>query len=439
MARFHPDDYKCTDCNLQFDRAHQFIEHMRQEHQVEINNISVPDADTINVPSHVMRYTKKVTAHRTLMKQKKLGISNDIDPTPLMEFDSLSFLEDSLKCSECHEEFESGRSLRIHMRNHSNGGGQVPLLPVDLERVRELKALEYVHECDICLKKFSAVFALNAHKKFKHGIFSSGGPPAAKKRKLDKPKFDVDCDICEFTSFRRDYVEHHVKAAHKPEFHCRHCSRTLSNFNLYIYHLHESHPKAKENLQRLHKCSDCHKCFRTIENMKSHREQKHAKGLVVPENHCVACGVTYATASGLEIHCQNHAHKGVQKFMDSQLEESGGWEDVGNLEEEIGDIKYEADESEALIYEKPEVIPQEMEEEEPEDSVNDPFQRMLEQKIQAIEKPIKLKPTTDDDKLDYLNYLQCVDGVYSCGICGKTKSVRKHMLHHLKVCSLFII
>lgn len=37
-----------------------------------------------------------------------------------------------------------------------------------------------------------------------------------------------------------------------------------------------------------------------------------------------------------------------------------------------------------------------------------------------------------EDKLEYLKYLQCVDNVFKCGICGKTKEVRKYMLHHLK-------
>jgi hypothetical protein len=39
---------------------------------------------------------------------------------------------------------------------------------------------------------------------------------------------------------------------------------------------------------------------------------------------------------------------------------------------------------------------------------------------------------SDEDKLDYLKFLLHQDGNFVCGICGRKKTVRKHMLHHLK-------
>jgi KRAB domain-containing zinc finger protein len=417
MSRFHPEDYKCSLCHVQFDRAYQFVDHMQEEHAINLN-IPLPDAATINVPSDVMRYTKKITATRTLLKQKRLGIVEESPvESPSASLDSFALLscfleEESLKCSECHEEFESGRSLRIHMRNHSNGGDIKPFIVPEKPKI-----VEYTHECNICFKKFSAPFALNAHKKFKHGTDASGAP-LAKRRKIDKerPKFDVECDMCEFTAHRRDYVEHHVKNMHKPEFHCRHCARILSNFNIYVHHMSEYHPHVDEDLQRYHKCPECHKAFKMIENMKLHLENKHRSRRETPDNYCKVCCVVYKDAAGFEIHNQNHVHKNMVKFMERKFNDGDSWEDMGETE----DFEF------SVVSDYPEE-----DEEEPtaEEETCDPFQKMLERKLRSYEKS---KSSSEEDKLDYLNFMQAHNGVYTCGICGKMKTVRKHMLHHLK-------
>lgn len=404
---------------------------MLNEHKITVQ-VPTIDQTEINIPNHLMRYTKKVTAVRTLKMQQKLGLAS-LDLSSIdndSESSSFALLpQESLKCSECEEEFDSSRSLRIHMRNHSNSIGY-KMLCENLAKARELKALEYVHECDFCEKKFSALFALNAHKKFKHSVETSPAKSVSRKHKPDKPKYEVDCDVCEFKSHRRDYVEHHLKAAHRTEFQCRHCSRIISNYNMYMMHLSENHPKAKNDRLDMHPCDQCNKAFKLRESLASHKQMKHDTPLDLPEYYCHTCGVGYTEAYGLEIHIGNYVHRALQNFVDTRLTS----------------VKNEPADNETTTTESPQP--------ESENAVEklDPFQRMMEQKLESIEDPPPAKrsrfspatrfsgsrnsivrfPPNEEDKLEYLQYLQYDNGIYKCGICSKTKIVRKHMLHHLK-------
>lgn len=413
MANRHPTDYKCKICVIQFARAFNYASHMLHEHQTKVN---VPkfDLEEYDVPANRMRFTKKSTAVRELKRLSLAGSAPDVVEATDSEASSfLSLPQDPLKCSECDLEFDSSRALRIHMRNHSSGIGFQKVLET-IAKSRENKILDCIHECDVCHKKFSAVFALNAHKKFKHKL----EPIEVKKRKSDKPKYECECDICDFTSHRRDYVEHHVKAAHKPEFHCRYCTRIISNYNYFVQHLAETHPRAKETAQ-LFECDGCKKAFRTLESMEQHKNCKHDADRKLPENYCETCGVSYSDATGLEVHFGNHLHKGLVSFLEARS----------------GAVSCNVVKSEPTENESVEVL-------ESNGSDEDPFRRMLEQRFESSEEPPTKRPrftmsrtsrlSIDEDKLDYLKYLQMHNGVYKCGLCGKLKTIRKHMLHHLK-------
>jgi hypothetical protein len=141
--------------------------------------------------------------------------------------------------------------------------------------------------------------------------------------------------------------------------------------------------------------------------MKTHLANKHSSDFQQKENHCSICCVTYKDTNGFEIHNQNHVHKNMLKFVESNFQEAVTWEQEETVETNYSVTEYS---------------------EEPENTC-DPFEKMLEKKLQSFDAS---KSTSGEDKLDYLNFMQFQDGVYTCGICAKTKHVRKHMLHHLK-------
>lgn len=444
MNRKHRDDYKCTVCGVQFDRGINYVEHMEKEHQVTVT-VPLVDDKLVQVTNNDMRFTKKVTAVRALGKLNNKE-TNSCDT---------SFVSSSLgpwKCDECTEEFDSSRAHRIHLRHHLNGGTFVKQIPEFVEPQKEIKTNEPNQECDICEKKFSTPLALSAHKSFKHKTESMIA--LSRKRKADRIKYDVDCDMCDFVSPRRDYVEHHVKHNHKPEFFCKHCLRTLSNYNIYLYHINESHPKAIEVLQFAKKCNECQKSFRTDENLKMHQEYKHGINAVQRPHRCQPCGVVFKNESLFEQHNQNHYHSGLVKFLSNQSigKPHTPRTPFGRPQPSSSlihrpltrfKVKNEPVEVEAMKFYGHENTQES-------DVDKDPFKKMLERKIDDLNEPpakrarlaapsptpahVNTPQSSDDtnDKLEYLKYLQTHADGFKCGICGKKKAVRKYMLHHLK-------
>lgn len=426
MRMKHPNDFHCSDCDVRFDRGKAFVEHMLKDHEKVVTVPEVND-DDINVPGHVMRFTKKSTAVRTLKKEQDEA-STSMD----------SFTQSRPKeCSICDLVFDSTREYRMHQRLHSNEGGTsfalpliVPALPAP---VIEKPIRVPTHECDVCGKMFLTNLARNAHKNFKHK--SENSPP--KKRKGEKLRYDVDCDICPFTSHRRDYVEHHVKAAHKTEFDCPFCYRILSNYNIYMFHVKDAH-KRKESAQCKHVCEECGKGFRKEESLKLHKESKHGENYKTPERYCSPCGVIYKSDIGLSVHQLNFYHLQLAKFI--ELKKSGVEFDASDFSRMK--IKSEPQEIKSAVQLDASDVNVDVEDEDEEDA--DPFTKMMESKLNEDEPPPekRFKPSepldqtlshsNGDDKLDYLAHLQCVDDSFKCGICGKVKKVRKHMLHHLK-------
>lgn len=466
MGTHHPEDYNCNECSIQFDRAHIYIDHMLKVHEVTVDNISTFADEDIDIPPEKMRYTKEVTSVLVLAKRRRNSLdsprSADLENSILANYSVKMNNSESLTCGGCQTTFDSSRALRTHLRNLVNGCSTT--VANEIEKLQEeKKVVDLNFECDQCDKKCSTQFTLNAHKKFKHEaearrleIAKSFGCDQCDKKcstmpalimhkkfkheaearkvenvkKAEKSRFDVHCDICDFTSFRRDYVEHHVRQVHKPEFHCPVCSRTLSNYFLFLYHMRESHPKAREH-RPLHKCEKCEKGFMFEKSLESHMKKHDLDVEVEPDNYCKPCGIICHTAEGFEIHCQNYYHKAVKVFVSNFLNKC-----------ELVDVKDEPKEVKALNVEH--------------NSLNDPFEKdpfenMLKKRIEEpVKKRIKLAsaeeltspnltatPTviapSDEDKLDYLKYIIVqVDGLYKCAICKKTKQLRKGMLHHLK-------
>lgn len=410
MATHHPNDYKCSNCKVQFDRAHLYIAHMQTKHGVVVENVPIFADDEVEIPPDKMRYTKEITSVYILAQRRRNSIDSLPRDTSFSSNSETSMIMEPMKCGGCQSSFDSARALRTHLRNQANGCSST--VANEIEKLKEEKVVELNFECDQCEKKFSSQVALSAHKNFKH--------KEAKKvetvKKSERTKFDAHCDICDFTSPRRDYVENHVRQMHPKEFHCKICSKTMSNYFFYMYHMQESHPRSPEPQKCVHKCNECRKCFMFETNLESHMIKHDAYYEL--ENCCEFCGLVYHSAEDFEIHRQNRFHKAIQSFVDN------------------------------LLKNGPLIIKKEPKETQEEDK-RDPFENMLKMIEEPAKKRIKIAsaddaiskgtsstPTviapSDEDKLDYLKYITQVNGLYKCGICGKTKQLRKGMLHHLK-------
>lgn len=504
MKITHPNDYNCQQCNKQYDRAHEYAAHMKQHSvTVVIPNIN---EDEINVPFDKMGYMMNKSIAKVMLKEKfgkakpaKLPVRVKTPVEPVEEpsdvqqyFAAVASL--GSKCAICHREFPTSRALRIHLRNHTDGdfqqvadGDVVVIDPIPVDSPPPVLIVEKKEECDVCGNKFATPFALNAHKKMKHEHVwkkrrSSVYAPSGK-------FFEFFCDICDFTSTRRDYLDRHVGSAHCPEFRCQFCNKQMSNYNYYSFHLHDFHPSVAANAHlNSIKCTQCYKCFSTEQNRDSHIQTMHKTGKIFPKHYCPVCCVSLGDKNGLECHKVLKSHKQHVKFLSGKTVVSDLFADLFVVDD-TDQIPFAPPPTPVLPavvtaakanlpklkpIERPTRIKAEPVDAAPvtvtrtrsfakaQSGLISPEPNGTDPMLAMMTKSVKVEPTSyepskkrtrlsssamasgssrssleeptagEEDKMEYLKYLKTVDNVFECGICGKRKNVRKYMLHHLK-------
>jgi Zinc finger, C2H2 type len=398
MRSKHPNENHCENCGKQFERAIQYAEHLKEIHDIDVGIVN--NNEELDISDENMRYVKRATS----VRQQKL--SSDAPSIEKIDTSSSSsFTFQDLTCVICNIEFDSSRSYRSHMRDH---GGGVEAMSIEMPLKTPVKIKQETKEanfqCDICEKKFLAVIALNAHKKFKHGVNTNGLPLASKQtpqrskqiptRGVEKHKFEIECEICDFKIHRRDYVENHNKQTHKEEFECHICRRVASDYNSFIFHMHISHSSHKLNLEKYYKCDKCEydKYFKFEANRDKHRELKHAENRPKKTFFCESCNLNYLSKKNYDIHAEHKKHRSLKALFDNLRKNK---------------VKPEKSESKFVHVDEPVVKKQRLD--------------------------VESTPESGEDKLEYLKFLELSkDGSYKCGICGKSKATRKFLLHHLK-------
>ncbi|CAG9806118.1 unnamed protein product [Chironomus riparius] len=394
MEFHHPNDFKCQICNKQFEKSEIYASHMQDEHVITIKVNSNIDVD---INGDDMLYYEKVDRTKT-------SLANVTSNNSLDESDNSSFnLIETLHCDVCKIDCDSSRSYRQHMREH--GGGVDSTIQKDEikieNKVEKPVVPEQMYPCDLCDKQLSSILARNAHKKFKHGVFKD-------KQTAPSQKMEIICEICEFTSYRRDYLEHHMKQKHRGEFKCEHCKRALSSFNYYAYHMETNH-FTKPDLSKLFKCSDCDSYFKFEDNLQKHKRLYHGENPPQRSHLCKLCTMNFRAQSHLTTHLETYTHKNLINFFNGTF---------SSTSKRVKDEPCERTVLENLSDQ------------------NDDKKLTQNDNEEPKAKRIKLatdESITENDKLEYLKYLQTTEsGHYKCGICGKVKNLRKYMLHHLK-------
>ncbi|CRK99722.1 CLUMA_CG013003, isoform A [Clunio marinus] len=435
MSRSHPNDYRCNECDIQYDRAYKYADHMKGTHNL-IVDVPYFDNEVYDIPTAKIRYMKNLLRKKDVKKEPEVVDENNasIDEMPF------HFLEmENLKCSICEETFDSSRSLRFHLRNHTNIGGpsngpskepqKKP--PKLLEEISRLPISTTV-KCEVCSLTFGSLFALNLHMKHVHGF---GIDPDEKEG--NSKKSEVECDICDFTSERRDKVETHVKLEHKPEFACCYCSKICSSYNSFRMHIHNLHGMNDYKDENLFQCTECHKRFSKLDSMEKHRESKHLNGVKI-DHRCQVCGVIYPNSIKLQMHFENHHHKELEHFITNVLEVKATPPIIKSepIDEATENDKIETDEGNEILdpffcmLKNVVQIPNDNENDEPA-TKKMKIDEDLEEKRLPIP-PRRRSIANDNDRVEYLNHLQCKNGLFRCGLCPKISKTRRYMLRHLK-------
>ncbi|KAG5682230.1 hypothetical protein PVAND_011595 [Polypedilum vanderplanki] len=395
MKMRHQNDFNCQICSTQFEKAQIYVDHMLNEHKI---TVKAQESTNVDLKTQDLRYLKNPEGFRSDWRRLDYSSSSNTagnTNTTADESENSNYAStETLFCDICNVDFSSARTYRQHIRDHGNGGD---LLKIEIKQEPKINTeiqKEGTFQCEFCDKKVMTLFALKMHKKFKHG---EGADSGVLKRKIEKQKFEVECQMCSFSAFRRDYVEHHIRQTHKLEFQCRLCTRVLSNFNFYTYHVFKYHG-IREDPLKYFKCDDCNACFKFEENLQNHKQARHGENTPTRNYFCETCVVDFRSRSSLDSHLEMYSHRHLYDFL-------------GNPDKEF---KLEPVEKSALSHHEEENF-----------SFDEP-----QEKRQKTSDNIEV---SDDDKLDYLKYMHTTaDGHFKCGICGKTKALRKYMLHHLK-------
>lgn len=204
-----------------------------------------------------------------------------------------------------------------------------------------------------------------------------------------------------------------------------------------MYHMHLNHPRAKTTEQKKHFCKECSRGFRLEESLESHKKAKHGPNSELPTYFCKDCYVDYYNEAGIESHNQNIYHTRLIEFM---VKLNKG--ETLRLE-----VKEEPEEVSAVVktHEFEQLVDEEEEEKSDDESMengNESTDRMstrnssiepVAKRLRLMSLPVgKVQSRMGIDKLEYLEFLIKSKNGFKCKVCGIEKTVRKHLIRHLK-------
>ena len=187
------------------------------------------------------------------------------------------------QCETCLKRFSKWRTLKVHMKNHSEEGSfTCKLCDKSFSRRDQLDIHERIHTnerpypCTVCGKSFRGKGALQNH------LYLHTGVKPHKCHFCDKCfsiKSNLDChiklhtgdapfvcEVCSKSYIRKDYLVSHMKAAHseKKPFSCQYCGKQFSWKNTLKKH-EEKHIDPKS-----YTCEQCGKKYPAKKNLRMH-------------------------------------------------------------------------------------------------------------------------------------------------------------------------
>lgn len=218
---FHPDDYKCHECGLQFQKHAAFAEHMMDEH-----NTTVTTRKAKGEEKDLSSFDVKYVVNRLTDEWQE-------DDSSQMDAPSTSksqFLKPKIKMEPKDDQFTLSHSIFGHddslLTERQTVDG--PLLDgalgyadfkskfvVDVDNINT-KCLP----CDKIVIKTSVC----AHLRYWHSII-----------------LGYICEVCGTGFQRSDYRQRHMKSSHPDDNYCKTCDIQFARLTLYKQHMWVSH------------------------------------------------------------------------------------------------------------------------------------------------------------------------------------------------------
>lgn len=432
----HPNDYKCTKCDVQFTKYQQYVDHMKDEHKIKPVIEKLQDND---ITADDLLYV------RILDK----NLPEDDDKTQNGYQDD-EITAEIFNCQYCNQEFDSERMHRNHLRLDCKSN---PNNVDDSSDEAESEQNEIVAEdphpqpqqefpCEECGKVFPTAKRLMGHTGWHKRMNNNGAV------KLKKGETIYECDICNMI-VPALHAYRHLRTYHKKEYRCNICKGLSVSFLRSKSHLLKNHPrKVKLAMSQRHKCTHCFRSFITIENLNDHVKFKHeGEGDKVEKPFfCEPCMTIFQKEHQLEEHKKNSHHIYYQVLFDKEIER------------ELNQSPEEYDEKQDSDYDN--------DNDKDDEDESDTFQPDLNStkrkrgpsinscisstssmtsgldnakgndEHQSLPPPIKKeKFDFDSEKTVYDNawsFMRSYDDLFECSLCEVKENSRDLMLHHLK-------
>lgn len=242
MQVFHPDEYKCIECGLQFVKHSQFKDHMLVEHNKHISAIPSPGEET-DLTSYEIQYRVQrqsdceddesiwqneenlFATEENLNATISIGLRRSTIRQSKPE-KSIEFLKPAAKTEPIdkhtisHSIFGSNETESSEEQANSEG-----LTYIEFKSKYMVDVDPTNHHCLACDRLIPKTSAC-AHLRLWHAI-----------------KMSFNCELCEEGFQRTDYRMRHMKWNHPSDLKCSICQVQYHRAILYKQHMFENHDK----------------------------------------------------------------------------------------------------------------------------------------------------------------------------------------------------
>lgn len=236
---FHPDDYKCHDCGLQFQKHSQFVDHMMEEHNFEVTTPKAPgeerdlssldvkyvyqrpseesnDADENNVSIETpkaRRFSRRFSTLVTTPTEKFLKPKIKEEPKRPEYFMHSIFGSEKSLLEETPEKVVPEESYSSDSEYNYTDFKTRYVVDHDVSNVKCLPCNRPIIKTSVC-----------AHLRLHHSIVSS-----------------YNCELCTDGFQRSDYRMRHMKHSHPDDYKCSYCNLQFYRSTLFREHMENYH------------------------------------------------------------------------------------------------------------------------------------------------------------------------------------------------------
>lgn len=231
LQMFHPDEYKCHDCGIQFQKHSQFCDHMMEEHNFVVTTPKAPgeekDISSVDIKYVLKRPSEEsndldessVSTEGTSTSRRSRRFSTFVSST------NDKFLKPKIKeepkCDEYLMHSIFGRDPTLVFENEPNSKTEFTYNDFKLHYVVDHDVQH--NKCLPCNKTILKT-SVSAHLRMHHAIVAC-----------------YNCELCDKGFQRADYRIRHMKFSHPDDYNCTYCNIQFHRSTLFREHMVNYH------------------------------------------------------------------------------------------------------------------------------------------------------------------------------------------------------